>query len=351
MTPYERYMAVFHREKPDYVPFAIYETKVVGRPYEKELTALDILMIRRKVAYRVWSDESYIEEKSCFTRPNGDVERHFVVHTPKGNLSYANITNAVTSWTTEFPFKDEADYEKLSCIYRSIKYAPAYENLTDGLRENEKKGNVLMRVHLPAEPMQEMFSSVFGAEQFCYEWMDNRDKMLELIDILHEKYKIMYDLTAPVPVELINQGGNVTPEVIGREGFQKYYMPEYEEAAKRMHPRGKLLGCHLDACNGPIMDLIAETPLDYIEAYDPGMSPPVKEASRIFKDKVLSLHFPSAWQMHSEEQIIEDTLRIIGEAADPSRLIIGITEDMPYDRYVPVIRGIMRGIEKFGKLN
>ncbi len=351
MTPYDRYMAVFHHEKPDYVPFAIYESKVIGRPYEKELTALDILMIRRKVAYRVYSDIASIERTEAFRKPNGDLAERFCVHTPEGDLTYSTAANAFTTWTTERAFKDEDDYAKLACIYRSIKYEPAYENLTEGLLENEKRGNVLLRVHLPAEPMQEMFSSVFGAEAFCYEWMDNRERMLELIDILHEKYKEMYALTAPVPVELINQGGNVTPEIVGREGFRRYYMPEYEEAARLMHPAGKLLGCHLDACNGPIMDLIAETPLDYIEAYDPVMSPPVREASRLFSDKVLSLHFPSAWQMHSEEQVTEDTLRLIDEAADPRRLIIGITEDMPFDRYVPVIRGIMRGIEKFGKLN
>lgn len=351
MTPYERYMAVFHREKHDYVPFAIYETKVMGRPYEKELTDLDILMIRRKICYRIYSDESRIEPLEAYEKPNGDKVERFAVRTPEGDLTYTNVTNRITSWTTERAFKDEDDYRKLAAIYRSIKYAPAYENLTDGLRENERKGNVLLRVHLPAEPMQELFSSVFGAENFCYEWMDNRGRMLELMEILHEKYREMYAISAAAPVELINQGGNVTPEVVGRDGFRRYYMPEYEEAARLMHPAGKYLGCHLDACNGPIMDLIAETPLDYIEAYDPGMSPPVREASRIFGDKILSLHFPSAWQMHSEEQVVEDTLRLIDEAADPARLIIGITEDMPFDRYVPVISGIMRGIEKYGKLS
>ena len=42
MTPAERVKAVYHHETPDYVPFTIYETKVKGRPYEKELMDLDI---------------------------------------------------------------------------------------------------------------------------------------------------------------------------------------------------------------------------------------------------------------------------------------------------------------------
>ena len=53
MTPSERVKAVYHRQTPDYVPFTIYETKVKGRPYEKELIDLDICCIRRVSSYRI----------------------------------------------------------------------------------------------------------------------------------------------------------------------------------------------------------------------------------------------------------------------------------------------------------
>ena len=54
--------------------------------------------------------------------------------------------------------------------------------------------------------------------------------------------------------------------------------------------------------------------------------------------------------MHDEKQIEQDTLRLIEAAKDPRRLIIGITEDAPMDRYVPIVRGIMKGIRSFGRL-
>ena len=127
-------------------------------------------------------------------------------------------------------------------------------------------------------------------------------------------------------------------------------MREYDDAYAVLHPAGKLLGTHLDGRNGLIMDLIAEAKLDYIEAYDPVMSPGVAKATEIFGDKLLSLHFPSAWQTHDEKQIVKDTIGLIEAAKDPGRLIIGITEDAPMDRYVPIVRGIMRGIHEFGPL-
>ena len=176
-------------------------------------------------------------------------------------------------------------------------------------------------------------------------------KLVELINRMRRVYRQTYAITAGDPFEIVNQGGNPTPEIIGREGYRDFYLREYADAYEVVHPAGKLLGTHLDACNAPIMDLIAEAKLDYIEAYDPVMSPGVAEATRVFGDKLLSLHFPSAWQMHDEKQIIKDTLSLIEAAKDPRRLIIGITEDAPMDRYVPIVRGIMAGIREYGRLD
>ena len=207
-----------------------------------------------------------------------------------------------------------------------------------------------MRTHLPHEPVSDLIGYIMGPETYCYEWMDNRDKLLELTEHMRRAYAQTYPITANDPFEIVNQGGNPTPEIIGRAGYRTFYMREYEDAYRFIHPAGKLLGTHLDACNGPIMDLIAEAKLDYIEAYDPVMSPGVYEATRIFGDKLLSLHFPSAWQLHDEKQIAKDTIGLIEAAKDPRRLIIGITEDAPMDRYVPIVRGIMAGIREFGPL-
>ena len=171
--------------------------------------------------------------------------------------------------------------------------------------------------------------------------MDHREEVTELIERMRRVYRQTYLITANDPFEIVNQGGNPTPEIIGRDGYRSFYMREYADAYEIIHPARKLLGTHLDACNGPIMDLIAEARLDYIEAYDPVMSPGVGEATRVFGDKLLSLHFPSAWQTHDEKQIARDTIGLIEAAKDPRRLIIGITEDAPMDR--PGISSSLQG--------
>ena len=68
----------------------------------------------------------------------------------------------------------------------------------------------------------------------------------------------------------------------------------------------------------------------------------------------LGLGFDSIYTgfLGSREQIeiVKDTIGLIEAAKDPRRLIIGITEDAPMDRYVPMIRGIMKGIREYGPL-
>ena len=241
MTPSERVRAVYHRESPDYVPFTIYETKVAGRPYERELMDLGICCIRRLESFRIVQEGEVTVEKTRTDLPGGHYILRSVTHTPFGDLSKTEEYDAITAWTSEYPFKDESDYEKLCYLFDNQRAVPRYDALTADCEEDTKKGSVLVRTHLPHEPVSDLLGYIMGPETWCYEWMDNRDKLL-------------------------------------------------------------------------------------------------------------SLHFPSAWQLHDEKQIAKDTIGLIEAAKDPRRLIIGITEDAPMDRYVPIVRGIMAGIREFGPL-
>ncbi|MBQ4451588.1 MAG: hypothetical protein II912_04370 [Clostridia bacterium] len=350
MTPAERVRAVYHWQTPDYVPFTIYETKVKGRPYEQELMDLDICCIRRIESFRIVQGGDVTVQTEEKGLPGGRRSVHKTVHTPFGDLTKTEEYDAITAWTREYSFKDESDYAKLFYLYDHQSAVPCYDKLLADRQEDEKNGAVLVRTHLPHEPVSDLLGYIMGPENYCYEWMDHREEVTELIERMRRVYRQTYLITANDPFEIVNQGGNPTPEIIGRDGYRSFYMREYADAYEVIHPAGKLLGTHLDACNGPIMDLIAEARLDYIEAYDPVMSPGVAEATRVFGDKLLSLHFPSAWQTHDEKQIARDTIGLIEAAKDPRRLIIGITEDAPMDRYVPIVRGIMTGIREYGRL-
>ncbi len=125
-------------------------------------------------------------------------------------------------------------------------------------------------------------------------------------------------------------------------------MARYAEAYELLHKAGKLMGVHLDGQNGPIMDLIAQSKMDYVEAYDPSMSPSVAQAMQAFPDKVLSINWPSARQLGSPAQIRQDTLDILGQVSDFSRFIIGITEDIPAWKFAENVSAIADALDLWG---
>ena len=181
----------------------------------------------------------------------------------------------------------------------------------------------------------------------CYEWMDNRDEILKLYEANVENARKIYPIVADGPLTHANYGGNVEPSIIGRQNFIDYYIPHYQEAAEVLHRKGKLIGTHLDSNNETILDVVGDTDLDYIEAYDAGISPPVGEAKKVLKNKILWLNWPSAWHLMTEEEVYEKTQELLFEAAPEMRLLIGITEDVPEHRWQGNFLRIMDAIDDF----
>jgi len=347
MTPLERTLAVMRGETPDYVPLTIYETKLAGKEYERQIRSRGICMIRRAASHTMDPPNMrYFAKDECV---GGRHRQRRTWSTPAGDLTSLVEIVPLTEWTLEYWFKDGRDYDKLAHLFSDFTIAEDYRAAREYHALNQTSVDILTRTQIGYEPMQHIMSTYMGPERFCLEWMDNREQILRLYSILESKNREKYPIEANSPLEIINYGGNVIPEVIGRAGYRDYYMNAYAEAYTFINPRGKLLGTHLDGRNGPIMDLIADSKLDYIEAYDPAASPGVGEAIRMFRGKTLSIHFPSAWDMLPAKEIRDRTVMMI-EQADLSRFIIGVTEDMPEDRYPVVLGAIQDGIEAYGRV-
>ncbi|PIV54987.1 hypothetical protein COS16_08685, partial [Candidatus Desantisbacteria bacterium CG02_land_8_20_14_3_00_49_13] len=57
------------------------------------------------------------------------------------------------------------------------------------------------------------------------------------------------------------------------------------------------------------------------------------EALDAWPDKILWINFPSSVHLQNAEKIRQKTLEIIEQAKPGNRLIVGITEDVPEDRW------------------
>ena len=354
MTPAQRAKTVYRGEKPDRIPFTVYESKVVGKPYEQEVRANDVCLLRRIVSGQIMTPHVKKKQQTSLT-PEGHRRSQTFLETPYGTLrsatEVADKLDIDTSWNKERLFKSAEDYRKLMFYFQDMTIVKNDTAIADAARLDQENGDVLVRDTIGLEPMQELISSIMGVETFCYEWMDNRDEMEKLLAVMSERALEKAAIVAATPLSMANYGGNVTPQIIGREAFMEHYMARYADAYPFFQQAGKLMGVHLDGSNAPIMDLIAQSKMDYVEAYDPSMSPPVHEAMRMFPDKILSINWPSARQLGTRGQIMQATTDILAEVTDFNRFIMGITEDIPSWKFAENIKAIADALAQWGDLS
>jgi len=346
MTARERIETALRGERPDEIPFTIYASKPPTEAVLPTLKARGMGLVERIGVYGMQfpncssASTRYEEDGTQLVRTD--------IHTPCGDLHAIRQPAGFTTWTHKFLFTDEDDFKAIAFYLNDAVVTPSYDRAHQMLKDQDD--NTIIRASFGLEPLQHLISGgVFGTMNFCLQWMENRDEMLELYRIMVEKRRAAYPIVAQSPVGHANYGGNVVPEIVGLDAFQKYYVPNYQEAAEEMHRHGKLIGVHFDANCRLFADDIARMDLDYVEAFTPAPDTDMtlREAREAWPDKVIWINYPSSVHLRSEEEVEQITVELC-EAADPgSGFLIGITEDLPANREDGNYRAILDGIDRY----
>lgn len=355
-TARKRIMSTLRGESTAHVPFTTYSVfselstfernmREMGLGYVHIARSYDIVYKQASVReiYYTNSDSLYFSSKSpSIIRTEFD--------TPYGTLWMEQLPQPelFSRWTKHHIFKGPEDYKALLWLINDRMALPKYDNaakLIENLGED-----FVVRDQLPLEPMQNMITStIMDAQTFSFEWYDNRDEIIKLYNAYREFNRSVYPIVANGPLEFANYGGNVIPSIIGRQNFNEYYVPNYEEAAEILHRKGKLIGSHFDDNNTTIMDEIGATSLDYIEAYDPCISPSIYIAFEKFKNKAIWINWPSAWHNEELQKAKQLTIELLKEHKLGQRLLIGVTENMPIGRDRILLPLISKAIYDAGK--
>ena len=332
MTPRERVLAVLQGRKPDQVPLTIYETMFPQCAAERVLRNAGACIIERRVPSFTKSTPNCVTETHTYHR-DGHERRRTVIRTPVGEISTVDEAAGFTRWTIERLFKGPQDYKVLRYMAEDEQYAPNYEAYTRA--EKYCGDDVLMRYGPGGIPLHVIMIHYMGVELFAVEWMERRDEILRLERAMRESQRKAFPIVAASPITHANLGGNLAPEVMGPPRLREFCLPFLNECAEIMHEHGKLLGSHMDANNKAWAADLAASKLDYIEAFTPAPDTDMTlaEALEAWPDKVLWINFPSSLHLASLDVIRRTTRELIETAAGTHRLILGITEDMPEDRW------------------
>lgn len=349
MTPRQRVETALRGGSVDRVPFTMYESKIPQCTAERLMRNRGLCIVYRRAGV-VRSHCPNVQVREEIFHENGKRLRRVHFLTPVGELSVLEEPAGFTSWQHEKLFKTPDDYKALLFLIQDEQFEPCYG---DFLRAQEAMGeDAILRGGIALEPLQTLISgNMMDMQEFCIQWMDNRDEILKLYRAIVEKHRQLYPLVAQSPCLHFNYGGNVVPEITGPEIFEKYYLPHYNEAAEILHRHGKLLGSHFDDDCRLLAPSIAKTDLDYIEAFTPAPDTDMnlKEARAAWPDKLLWINFPSSQHHKSNEEVERLTVELVEQHGRAEGLIVGITEDMPEDRWQGSCTAIMDGLDRHAR--
>jgi len=361
MSPRERVEAALLGEMPDMVPFTVYENHLPTSEVERRLRNEGLCVVQRWPSVYTVHTPHVTQEEIHFTGDDGHERVRTVCRTLVGTLTsvsrlvppgsaWLDLVMPRTSWREEYLFKGPENYEALEFLIRDRQYAPNYEAFS---AQGEMMGDdAIMRAQIGYSPLQEIIYVLMGVEQFAVEWSLRRERVIRLYDALTEDRRKVYPLVAKSPALVVNYGGNVCPEVVGRERFERYILPHYNEAADTLHQHGKLLGVHLDANVQLLAPGIAHSKIDYVEAFTPapGSDMSLAEARAAWPDKALWINFPSPVHVEPISAIEETTRQLLRQAAPGDHFLIGITEDVPGERWRENFAAILRVLHRKGRL-
>lgn len=353
MTCAERIEAIFRGDMVDYVPFVLKGWRVPCCREERLLRNDGMGVIDSHAVYRTQSPNVWT--KTVHYTENGRACQRTMVETPVGAVTWVSLRMAEektesTSWLIEPPFKKPEDYKVLRFMVEDRVYEPAYEGFLKA--QAQMDGDAFFKTGAPGIPLHDIMYRFMDVEIFSMEWAERRDELLGLHAAMVENQREIYNIIAKSPAWVVQCGGNYASEVLGKQRFVAFVLPHWEEVCGILHEGGKLAGCHLDANNRLWADEVGASDLDWIEAFTPAPDTDmtVADARSAWPDKTMFINFPSSVHVSSRDVIANQTRQILKDAAPGDRFIMGITENVPENRWRESFRTILETCKACGQI-
>lgn len=282
MTGRERFLTVLDNKKPDRLPCQVHswmeyylKTYLNGADQFQAYdyfgmdpviyTGPDYLFYEKDLAN--WS-EKHID---LGVNHKGDHFWQKIITTPEGELTLKGSYNQFTPWITEFPIKNEKDFD----IWN--KYVPIPEKVdwTPVIKAKQIIGDRgIVRGGFfdfgQGSPWQSFVSSLFPIEEAILETYDNPDWIHYVMKSLLEKKLKVIERAGKFEFDLVETGGGAgSSTVISPSLHREFCLPYDKIQHKALHEAGTKVVYHL--CGGlmPLLETVAENGTDGLETMTP----------------------------------------------------------------------------------
>jgi len=336
MTPRERVLAVLRGERPDKVPFTIYECMIPQCSVERRLREEGLCIVHRRVSpVKKEAPDCRVEQVEYVEADRRRVRT--VIRTPVGEISSVGEPAGFTTWTVERLFKGPEDYKVLAYWVGNQRLEADYDTWRQA--ESWMGEDVILRAGVGAAPLHTIMIHWMGVETFAVEWLERRDEVLAL------------EAAAGAGVPAAGGRSDYPRQHVrqrGARGDGPGPLPPPRPAPHKLlrgglHRRGQAAG----VAHGRQQPRLGGG-LHYVEAFTPAPDTDMTlaEALEAWPDKVLWINFPSSLHLAGVDRIKAATREFVELARQTNRVIIGITEDIPADRWQESLSAISEVINK-----
>jgi hypothetical protein len=323
----ERLEAFWAGEKPDRIPYTIYQNEWKDYPgdpawqslYDEGLIVTwhtpSVGNVTRDVEY---GNKSYVEDGKHYIRKT--------ITTPVGEICSIDAEG----WCQKHWLETEEDYRVMTYVAKHTDHVPLYEEFIARQKAIAPSGVPL--VELGRSPMQVILVDYVGLENFAYHLVDFEDELMELYEALMANYRKKALMVAEGPGRFVSALENFTAETMGPVRFEKYHMPVYRELYPMIQSSGKIIGTHYDGKLQSCSRQIAEAPMDLIESLT---EPPegdmmMEECRKIWPDKLFWCNINVSAYNLPEKELQERVERLAGQGSvNGAKFAFEVSEHIP----------------------
>lgn len=237
------------------------------------------------------------------------------------------IRGAAAPYLVEHLFKDDGDFAVVKWILNHSELVA--DNKDFSAKEALAGDNGFTIGMMDRVPFQRLLLDFMGEERTIYAMLDSPENFQYLMDILTEQGREMVTLGLASPALMLEFTDNLEGSITSPTLFQKYCMPFMQEAADRIHARGRYLGSHMDGNLTSLLHLVPECGVDVVESFSPAPLTRLsfEDAWNVWRGKVLmwgAVPSPIFEPHVPEREFTEWIQRMLDLLGGDRRIILGI---------------------------
>ena len=278
MTNRERILKLLNHTQPDRVPWFgdldyWYASACIAGILPEKFQGDGYFQLNREMGVGF-----YLQGFSPFTQHNPGVTFEEtcsgntitrVMITPRGALTEI-MEYLPTSFSTGYVkhfVSTPSDLPAFKSYLETLSFTPAYEEAERRYGIIGDNGVVLC--YTPRSPFMQMATTYIGITSLVYLLVDAPSQMTEIFELMEAKYDLAAELTVNSPAECIMIPENLSSEVVGARYYKRYLRPYESKWIQRIREAKKYSFIHMDGQLKGLINLVAETGFDVIEAATP----------------------------------------------------------------------------------